>query len=232
MKYKSVLPLFVLVTLSGCSLSIPLKFKEYIYIDEPLETFKSEKEDIYYQEDKVNTLDINVPSGINIKTGITSFTTVSDATLAYDNTNKILKSSNIENINGVQTQKLLVVPIYFTDSSVADSEQLKEDKNNTNQILKFYPSLALYNSDGGIIIAGLENKAKLGILSSTFGSYQNGKLILLKWDGSALQKYEEAPLGGYTVDLLQGSLGDYKDVLIVPFITGAGKTTVVLYPAK
>lgn len=101
-----------------------------------------------------------------------------------------------------------------------------------NEILKFYSSLALYNSDGGVIVAGLENKAKLGILSSTFGYYQSGKLVLLKWDGSSLSKYAETPLGGYTVDLMQGSLGSYKDVLIVPFITSAGKTTVLLYPAK
>lgn len=101
-----------------------------------------------------------------------------------------------------------------------------------NDILKFYSSLALYNQDGGIIVAGLENEAKLGILSSTFGSYQRGKLVLLKWDGSSLEKFGEAQLGGYTVDLLQGSLDNYQDVLIVPFITGAGKTTVALYPAK
>lgn len=101
-----------------------------------------------------------------------------------------------------------------------------------NEIIKFYSSLALYNGDGGMIIAGLENEAKLGILSSTFGSYQSGKLVLLKWDGSSLQKYNETPLGGYTVDLLQGSLGNYKDVLIVPFITSAGKTTITLYSTK
>ena len=101
-----------------------------------------------------------------------------------------------------------------------------------NEIFKFYSSLALYDGDDGIIVAGLENEAKLGILSSTFGSYHRAKLVLLKWDGSALNKLNEAPLGGYTVDLAQGSLGDYQNVLIVPFITGAEKTTVVLYPAK
>ncbi len=101
-----------------------------------------------------------------------------------------------------------------------------------NDILKFYSSIALYNKDGGIIVAGLQNESKLGILSSTFGSYHRGKLILLKWDGSSLESFADAPLGGYTVDLLQGSLGSYQDVLIVPFINGAGKTTVVLYPAK
>ena len=101
-----------------------------------------------------------------------------------------------------------------------------------SEILKFYSSLALYNGDGGIIVAGLENKAKLGILSSTFGSYQSGKLVLLKWDGSSLNEFAQIPLGGYTVDLLQGSLGAYKDVLIIPFITSAGKTTVTLYPSK
>ncbi len=101
-----------------------------------------------------------------------------------------------------------------------------------NDIVKFYSSLALYSGEGGIIIAGLENKAKLGILSSTFGYYQSGKLILLKWDGSSLESFADAPLGGYTVDLMQGSLGNYQDVLIIPFITSAGKTTVLLYPAK
>ena len=101
-----------------------------------------------------------------------------------------------------------------------------------DEVLKFYSSLALYDGNGGVIVAGLENKAKLGILSSTFGSYQSGKLVLLKWDGSSLNKFAEAPLGGYTVDLMQGSLGAYTDVLIVPFITSAGKTTVILYSAK
>lgn len=101
-----------------------------------------------------------------------------------------------------------------------------------NEIFKFYPSIALYGTDDEIIVAGLENKAKLGILSSTFGSYHRANLVLLKWDGSALNKLAEVPLGGYTVDLMQGSLGAYQNVLIVPFITGAGKTTVVLYPAK
>ncbi len=101
-----------------------------------------------------------------------------------------------------------------------------------NEVLKFYPSLAVYDKDGGVIVAGLQNEAKLGILSSTFGSYQRGKLVLLKWDGSSLESFANTPIGGYTVDLLQGSLGSYQDVLIVPFITGAGKTTVVLYPAK
>ncbi len=101
-----------------------------------------------------------------------------------------------------------------------------------NDIIKFYSSLALSNADGGFVVAGLENEAKLGILSSTFGYYQSGKLVLLKWDGSSLNKFAEAPLGGYTVDLQQGTLGNYQDVLIVPFINGAGKTTVVLYSAK
>ena len=101
-----------------------------------------------------------------------------------------------------------------------------------NEIFKFYSSLALYKGEEGIIIAGLENEAKLGILSSTFGYYQSGKLVLLKWDGSSLQKYNTASFGGYTVDLFQGSLGNYKEVLIVPFITTAGKTTVAIYPAK
>ena len=101
-----------------------------------------------------------------------------------------------------------------------------------NEIFKFYSSLALYNGDGGIIVAGLENESKLGILSAAFGSYHRAKLVLLKWDGSSLEKFGETPIGGYTVDLLQGSLGSYKDIVIIPFINGAGKTTVTLYPAK
>jgi len=102
-----------------------------------------------------------------------------------------------------------------------------------NNMLRFYASLALYNAaDDNPVVAGIVNEAKLGILSDTFGSYHRGKLVFLKWDGSSLEYRNEAPFGGYAVDLVQGSLGDYKDVIIVPFMTGADQTTVAIFQEK
>ena len=102
-----------------------------------------------------------------------------------------------------------------------------------NDIYKVYSSIALFNSaENGTIIAGIENEAKLGILSSTFGSYQRGKLVFLRWTGSALETQSKTDLGGYAVDLMQGSLGTYKDVLIVPFMTDADQTTINIFSTK
>ncbi|MCR5504250.1 MAG: hypothetical protein K6E94_01555, partial [Elusimicrobiaceae bacterium] len=105
--------------------------------------------------------------------------------------------------------------------------------NFDNEMLRFYASLGVYNdNEDKTIVAGIVNEAKLGILSNTFGSYHRGKLVLLKWNGSSLEYHNEAQLGGYISDLMQGSLGEYKDVLIVPFMTGADQTTIALFPTK
>lgn len=102
-----------------------------------------------------------------------------------------------------------------------------------NELLRFYASLGVYNdNEDKTIVAGIVNEAKLGILSNTFGSYHRGKLVLLRWNGSSLEYYNEAQLGGYAADLMQGSLGSYKNVLIVPFMTGAGQTTIALFQTK
>lgn len=103
-----------------------------------------------------------------------------------------------------------------------------------NDMLRFYSSLALFNGeDGKPVVAGIVNEAKLGILSNAFGSYQRGKLVFLKWNGSSLEYFKESPLGGYAVDLVQGSLGkSYKNVIIVPFMTDADQTTITVFEER
>ena len=102
-----------------------------------------------------------------------------------------------------------------------------------NDMMRFYSSLALFNAeDDKPVVAGIVNEAKLGILSDAFGSYHRGKLIFLKWDGSSLEYRDSAVLGGYAADIVQGSLGAYKDVIIVPYMTGADQTTVALFQTK
>lgn len=101
-----------------------------------------------------------------------------------------------------------------------------------NDVLRFYASLALFDDEGLPVIAGIVNEAKLGILSDTFGFYHRGKVVFLKWNGSSLEYRNEAQLGGYAVDVVQGSLGEYKDVLIVPYMTGADQTTVAIFQTK
>ena len=102
-----------------------------------------------------------------------------------------------------------------------------------NDVMRFYSSLALFNAeDDKPVVAGIVNESKLGILADAFGSYHRGKVVFLKWNGSSLEYRDEAVLGGYAADIVQGSLGAYKNVIIVPFMTGADQTTIALFQTK
>ena len=122
--------LFLLIgLLTSCKSGVfPLEFKAYSYDETPSQTFKKSSGDIYYRNDDVKTLTLPSIDGVNIKTGITSYSSLNDVSLGFDENNYSLFSNDIDNPNAVVEQNLLVVPVYFTDSGVASSDELKVQK--------------------------------------------------------------------------------------------------------
>ncbi len=100
-------------------------------------------------------------------------------------------------------------------------------------VLRVYSSLGLYGSaEDNILIAGIENQTKYGILSETFGSYESAILYVLKWEKGNFEKYLSAKIPGVVSDIIQAPLGSYEDVLIVPFTNRAGDSGVMLFKIK
>ncbi len=67
-------------------------------------------------------------------------------------------------------------------------------------ILKFYPSFQVFGPTGNPTIAGVENVAKLGLLSKTFGQYQNGKIHFLSYEKGRLKVNDSVELDGVIYD--------------------------------
>jgi hypothetical protein len=101
-----------------------------------------------------------------------------------------------------------------------------------NDLVRLYTSVALNNvSENTTIITAVEHTAKLGLLADTFGSYSGAKLHMLKWDGNVFTKQAQADIGGVVYDIIQAPLGKYEQAIIVPFTTGTGKTSVMIFEA-
>lgn len=101
------------------------------------------------------------------------------------------------------------------------------------ETLKFYSSLGLYYSaDQEILIAGIENQTKYGILSEAFGSYESAILYVLKWNKGVFEKYISAEIPGVVNDIIQAPFGPYEDILIVPFSNRAQQSGVMLFKIK
>ena len=130
---KKAYSLLLLVSLlTSCKSGVlPLEHKAYSYLETAQKTFTKSSGDIYYRNDDVKSLNLSELDGVNIKTGITSYSSLNDVSLGFDNNNYSSISNDINNPNGVIEQNLLVVPVYFTDSSVASSEELKSQKKTS-----------------------------------------------------------------------------------------------------
>lgn len=101
------------------------------------------------------------------------------------------------------------------------------------EVLRMYSSLGLFGSvEGNILIAGIENQTKYGLLSETFGSYESAILYILKWNKGNFEKYTSAKIPGVVADIIQASLGSYDDILIVPFTNRAKDSGVMLFKIK
>lgn len=104
--------------------------------------------------------------------------------------------------------------------------------NQNSRIMYFYPRVLVANHDGGTYAYAAVNKAKLGILSYTFGSFQTGFIRRLTWkDGSFSYTPETDDLKtpGYIINFIIGDAANYKNVLVVPAVGGDDKTTIALY---
>ena len=68
------------------------------------------------------------------------------------------------------------------------------------EILKFYPSVQVFGPEGNAAFAAVENVSKLGILSDTFGQYQNGKIHFLTFEKGRLSVTDTVDLDGVVYD--------------------------------
>ena len=68
------------------------------------------------------------------------------------------------------------------------------------EILKFYPSVQVFGKPGEVTLAAVENGTKLGLLSETFGQYQNGKIHFLDYEKGRLHVTDTVELDGVLYD--------------------------------
>lgn len=68
------------------------------------------------------------------------------------------------------------------------------------EIVKFYPSLQVIQSQGRSQIAAVENTAKLGLLSDSFGKYESGKIHFLSFEKGRLSVEDTTVLDGFVYD--------------------------------
>lgn len=67
-------------------------------------------------------------------------------------------------------------------------------------ILKFFPSIQVFGEPGEVSVVAVQNGTKLGLLSETFGQYQNGKIHFLQYQKGRLQITDTVELGGVLYD--------------------------------
>jgi hypothetical protein len=68
------------------------------------------------------------------------------------------------------------------------------------KLVRFYPSLQVFGETGNATLVAVENTAKLGLLSDTFGQYDSGKLHWLSYEQGKLTDKEVTELDGVLYD--------------------------------
>ncbi len=68
------------------------------------------------------------------------------------------------------------------------------------EIVDFYPSLQVFGPAGSATVAAVENKAKYGILSETFGQYHSSNIHFMTFEKGRLVTTDTAALDGYVYD--------------------------------
>ena len=90
------------------------------------------------------------------------------------------------------------------------------------EIVKFYPSLQLVSWQDKPTIVGVENMAKYGLLSSTFGMYQNGKIHFLSYGKGRFNIIDSVELDGFVYDTACG-----KNSILTAEVLPDGQSAVV-----
>ena len=97
------------------------------------------------------------------------------------------------------------VTIVLANGKKAESKDLFAASPNRvkykQDLVKFYPSLQVFGSTGNAVIAAVENTSKLGLLSSTFGQYNNGKIHFLSYEKGRLKINDSVELDGVVYDI-------------------------------
>ena len=158
---KRLFPLILLPSiLVSCNGNIPLEVKLYSDYLSPLETYKEERGDIYYRNNRVNTLKVEKIDKVNIKTKVYEYSSLNDVSVGSNSKSYSSFSNDINNPNNYIEQNLLVVPISFTDSPSVNNEKEQEDKRTllTNA---FFGDSAYTNYES---VASYYNKSSYGHL--------------------------------------------------------------------
>lgn len=90
------------------------------------------------------------------------------------------------------------------DGKKAESKSLFASAPNRvkykQEILKFYPSVQVFGPADNRVYAAVENTAKLGLLSDTFGQYQSGKIHFMSFEKGRLNITDTAETDGFIYD--------------------------------
>lgn len=91
-----------------------------------------------------------------------------------------------------------------SDGKKAESKSLFASAPNRvkykQEILKFYPSVQVFGPVDNRVYAAVENTAKLGLLSDTFGQYQSGKIHFMSFEKGRLNVMDTAETDGFIYD--------------------------------
>jgi len=93
-------------------------------------------------------------------------------------------------------------------------------------IVKFYSRLVLREKDGKLDVYAISNTHRSGIMSETFGRYQDGNMVTLHWNGSTLDNSGSLLLHGYTCDIDNGSLANLPDGVIAASVNLNDKSII------
>ena len=84
----------------------------------------------------------------------------------------------------------------YKDLSIGTPNRVKYKQD----ILKFYPPIQVVMSNGVPLVAAVENTAKFGLLSATFGQYESGKIHFLSFEKGRLVLKDTVALDGVVYD--------------------------------
>jgi hypothetical protein len=89
-------------------------------------------------------------------------------------------------------------------------------------IVKFYPSIQAFGHPAQATLVAVENETKMGLLSETFGKYQNGKIHFVDYQKGHLQITDTVELDGVLYDT-----ACTNDSILTAEVLADGTSTVV-----